>query len=139
MTQKGNMRDLAVLTQQGMKPVEAAKKAGFDVGERAANELARQAESKFKTKIQQAYETVGVDALKIAETHRDIIDNGKDADRLKAVDQVLDIMDVKQKDNNAGGITFEQAIINITNTVNLQQVDHNKLRQALIEGEFEPV
>jgi len=81
-----------------------------------------------------AYESSGITPEYLAEKQMEILDSDstKPADKLKAIDQILNVAGgYAPKQVEQTTVTFEQAVINIANTVNLSQLSAADIRGLL--------
>lgn len=131
-----NEQELAVFKelQKGTDKKTAMKKAGFNLPDKSAERYADQIAEKFNTRLQTAYEKVGLTPEVIAQKHMDVITSGKDADGLKAIDQVLQIQGgYAPKQVDIKHTTFEQAVIEIGQIVNVHGMSQADVKKLLAE------
>ena len=121
--------------QSGSTPVEAMKKAGYRLPDGSAERLAGQIHAKFNDRMKTAYEGIGLTPEFMASIQLDVMMNGaKDADRLKAVDQVLQVTGgYAPKQLEVNNVTFEQAVIEIGQIVNVHQLKASDVKALLAE------
>jgi len=125
----------AVNLEKGMTPQKALSEAGFKAPTKEyADKLIEGIKVKFNVGIQHAYEKVGLTPEFIAQKQKDILDNEdiRPADKLKAIDQVLQVVGgYAPKQVDVTTVTFEQAIIEITNKVDILSLNAKSVRKML--------
>lgn len=134
------MRDFKVFEgiNSGLKPKDAMLSAGYRLPDKSAERMASAIHEKFNDKMRVAYDEIGLTARFIAESQYDIIRHGaKDSDRLKAVDQVLNVQGgyaPKTTDNN--NVSFEKAVVEIGQLVNVNNLSLDTLRSLCVPSEI---
>lgn len=129
--------------QNGMPVEEAMKKAGLNLPAASAERYAKKVQAKYNDRMRAAYDDIGLTPEFIAGTHKDIITEGKDSDRLKAIDQVMQIQGgYAPKQVEVNNVTFEQAVVQIGQIVNVNELkaaDVRKLFQDehVVDAEIE--
>ena len=119
---------------QGMNPARAVKEAGFNFSPIQAEKYGNQLRARYNDRLVAAYESSGITPEYLAEKQMEILDSDstKPADKLKAIDQILNVAGgYAPKQVEQTTVTFEQAVINIANTVNLSQLSADDVRGLL--------
>lgn len=125
--------------QKGATPVDAMRSAGFTLPDKSATEMAKSIHAKFNDRMKDAYDLIGITPEYIAGTHKDILEEGKDGDRLKAIDQIMQIRaGYAPKQVEVSTKTFEQAVIEIGQIVNVHSVNSRDLK-ALFKDQDQEV
>lgn len=123
--------------QRGLSNEEAMKKAGYNLPAESSNALAEKIKVKFNDRMLSAYEGVGITPEFIALRQKEIITEGKDSDSLKAIDQVMQtVAGYAPKVVEVNHTTFEQAVIEIGQIVNVNSIKPSDLRALIAEQEI---
>ena len=125
-------RDMEIFKsmQAGMPVEDAMKKAGLNLPAASAERYAKRVQEKYNDRMKAAYDGIGLTPEFIAVTHKEIITDGKDSDRLKAIDQVMQIQGgYAPKQLEVNTTTFEQAVVQIGQIVNINEVRPEDVRK----------
>lgn len=118
---------------KGRNPAKAVQDAGLNFSDAQAQRYGEQIRAKYNDKLLGAYEALGITPHYIAGKQMEILDGDtKPSDKLKAIDQILNVVGgFAPKQVEVAHVSFEQAVIQIANTVNLSSLSANDVRKML--------
>jgi hypothetical protein len=128
------------LLEKKLTPTQAIKAAGFKLPPEACEQLAEGITKKYNLRMAEAYMQVGLTPEYLAQKQMGIIESEdtRPGDKLKAIDQILSVVGgyaAKQVDVTT--VSFEQAVIDITNTVDISTLRAKDVRKMLTNNEAE--
>lgn len=127
-------KQIAAKIMQGKAPAAAVREAGFNFSPTQAQRYGEQVAIKYNDKLVAAYSSQGITPEYIAGKQMEILD-GKEtraSDKLKAIDQILNVVGgFAPKQVEVAHVSFEQAVIQIANTVNLSSLSTADVRKML--------
>lgn len=128
---------------EGMAPASAVVAAGYSMPPSTAAKFGESLREKYNSRMVGAYEMIGLTPEYLAEKQKEMIDSDKvrPADKLKAIDQVLNVVGgFAPKQIDVAQVTFEQTVIQLANTVNAARMSMSDVRSLLAEdAEFTDV
>jgi len=119
---------------QGMNPAKAVTEAGFNFSPIQAQKYGEKLKAKYNDLLVTAYEAVGITPEYIAGKQMEILEDEKTrpGDRLKAIEQILNVTGgFAPKQVEVAHVSFEQAVIEISQTVNLSKLSSRDVRKLL--------
>lgn len=119
---------------QGMNPARAVKEAGFNLSPIQAQKYGEQLRVRYNDRLVAAYDKRGITPEYLADKQMEILEgkSTKPSDKLKAIDQILNVTGgFAPKQVEQTTVTFEQAVFNIANTVNLSRMSSADLKELL--------